>query len=296
MPTKHSTQFFGRDGLRLAADVIGNPQNPPVILLHGGGQTRFSWGDTANALASDGFYVISLDLRGHGDSSWSPDGVYDIDHYVEDLRLVCAAVGRPAALIGASLGGLASLLAVGEGDARIAAALVLVDVAPRINASGSENIVRFMRSAPDGFNTLDEAAEAISAYLPHRPRPADLSGLRRNLREGDDGRLRWHWDPATLTGNVASLADAYGRLSNAARKIRIPVLLVRGENSDVVTDESVKDFLELVPEAEYTVIKGAYHMVAGDRNTGFGAAVIEFMRRQCGGGMMSLSGRPGTSG
>jgi pimeloyl-ACP methyl ester carboxylesterase len=289
----YSTQFFGRDGLRLAADVVGNPENPPAILLHGGGQTRFSWGDTANALASNGFYVVSLDLRGHGESSWSPDGVYDIDHYVDDLRTVCATLGRPAALIGASLGGLTSLLAVGEGDARIATALVLVDIAPRINPSGSESIVRFMRSAPDGFTSLDEAAEAISAYLPHRPRPTDFSGLRRNLRLGDDGRLRWHWDPKTLAGIIASLADAYVRLSSAARKIRIPALLVRGENSDVVTDESVSDFLGLVPQAEYTVINGAYHMVAGDRNTGFGAAVIDFMRRRCGCGTMLLSEQPG---
>src|SRR5260370_37216039 len=138
MPAMHSTQFFGRDGLRLAADVVGNPENPPAILLHGGGQTRFSWGDTANALASNGFYVVSLDLRGHGESSWSPDGVYDIDHYVDDLRTVCATLGRPAALIGASLGGLKAFVPFGGGDPRIATGLVLVEGRPGISHSGSE--------------------------------------------------------------------------------------------------------------------------------------------------------------
>lgn len=275
-----ATRFVGHDGLLLAADVIGKPENPPVVLLHGGGQTRSSWGDTAHGLASEGFYVVALDLRGHGDSAWSPDGAYGVDHYVGDLRAVCASLGRPAALVGASLGGLSALLAVGEGTAQIATALVLVDVAPRINAVGSENIVRFMHSAPNGFASLDEAADAVAAYLPHRPRPADTSGLRKNLRRRGDGRFHWHWDPKLMAGNVASLADAYQRLAKAARQIQVPALLVRGGNSEVVTDESVRDFLELLPTAEYKLIRDAHHMVAGDRNTAFGAAVIDFMRRR----------------
>jgi len=278
----HRMHFRGHDGLQLAADVVGHPDNPPAVLLHGGGQTRFSWGDTARGLANHGFHVVSLDLRGHGDSGWSPDGVYSIDHYVGDLRAVCATLGRPAALIGASLGGLTSLLAVGEGSAPIASALILVDVAPRINPAGSENILRFMQSAPEGFASLDEAADAIAIYLPHRPRPTDFSGLRKNLRPGKDGRLYWHWDPKMLGGNVASLADAYPRLSSAARNIQVPALLVRGGHSDVVTDESVQDFLDLIPTAEYQLIRGAHHMVAGDRNTAFSTAVIDFMRRRVG--------------
>lgn len=275
-----STRFVGHGGLPLAADVAGNPDNPPAVLLHGGGQTRFSWGDTARGLANNGFYAISLDLRGHGESAWAPDGIYSIDHYIGDLRRVCAGLGRPAALIGASLGGLASLLAVGEGDGQIATALILVDVAPRIDPAGSEKILRFMRSAPDGFASLDEAAEAIATYLPHRSRPTDLSGLRKNLRQGEDGRLRWHWDPQVLDGNIASMADAYQRLAGAARRVEVPALLVRGGNSEVVTDESVQDFLALIPTAEYRLIKDAHHMVAGDRNTAFSAAVIDFMRRR----------------
>ncbi|MCL2344594.1 MAG: alpha/beta hydrolase [Desulfobulbus sp.] len=275
-----SAKFTGCDGLPLAADVIGDPENPPAILLHGGGQTRFSWGDTARGLANNGFYVISLDLRGHGDSAWSAEGAYGIEHYIGDLKRVCATLGRPATLIGASLGGISSLLAVGESDEPLANALVLVDVAPHMNETGAESIKRFMRSAPDGFASLEEAAQAIAAYLPHRPRPSDLSGLRKNLRPGKDGRLHWHWDQRLLEGNVAMLYKDYERLSKAARNIRVPALLVRGGGSEVVTDESVRDFLALIPTAEYQLIKGAHHMVAGDSNTAFGAAVIDFMRRQ----------------
>lgn len=275
----HPTQFIGHNGLKLAADVGGNPANPPAILLHGGGQTRFSWGDTAEALADNGFYVISLDQRGHGESAWSPEAHYTMDDYKADLLAVCATLGRPAALIGASLGGVTSLLAAGESGLPIASALILVDIAPKINMEAAEEIHRFMRSAPNGFATVDEAADAVAAYLPHRPRPTDTSGLMRNLRERD-GRLFWHYDPQVVEVAPTSMGDSHLRLSVAAREITAPTLLIRGGSSELVTDESVKDFMELVPAAEYTVIKGAHHMVAGDRNTAFSAAVIEFIQRR----------------
>lgn len=277
----HVEHFVGHQGLTLVADVGGHPDDPPAILLHGGGQTRYSWGETAQALAEHGFRVISLDQRGHGESDWSSSGDYAIDHYAADLRAVCAALGRPAALIGASLGGVTSLIAAGENEQPIASALVLVDIAPRINYEAAEAIHRFMRSAPDGFASVDEAADAVAAYLPHRPRPTDTSGLLRNLRHRD-GRLYWHWDPRLMDVAPESLADGHARLAAAARRIDAPTLLVRGGNSDLVTEDGARDFLDIVPSAEYTVIRDAHHMVAGDRNTAFSAAVIEFMRRRVG--------------
>lgn len=276
----HATRYTGLKGLSIAADVGGNPTNPPAILLHGGGQTRFSWGDTAEALADNGFYVVSVDLRGHGESGWASDGDYSIDAYVGDLRALCATVGRPAALIGASMGGITSLVAAGEASSPIATAVVLVDVAPRVNKEGAENIGRFMMSAPNGFASLDEAADAVSAYLPHRPRPTDVSGLMKNLRPGKDGRLYWHWDPQVILGAKQSELTFYDRLAGAAKRLTVPTLLVRGGKSELVTDESVRDFLELVPNAEYQVINDAHHMVAGDRNTAFSSAVIDFMQRR----------------
>jgi pimeloyl-ACP methyl ester carboxylesterase len=277
----HATEFVGLNGLTLAADVGGDPGNPPAILMHGGGQTRHSWGETAAALADNGFYVVSLDMRGHGDSAWSPDGDYSIDPFVGDLRAVCATIGRPAALIGASLGGITALLAVGETEAPMASAVILVDVAPKVNREGVEEIFRFMHSsAPKGFASLADAADAVAAYLPHRPRPTETSGLMKNLRLRDDGRYYWHWDPRIVEIAPESLRNQYERMATAARNIKVPSLLVRGGNSELLDDESVADFLELVPTAEYAVIKGAHHMVAGDSNTAFSSAVVEFMARR----------------
>jgi non-heme chloroperoxidase len=264
--------------LRVAGDAWGDPSAPPVVLLHGGGQTRHAWGGTAAALAARGFHAVALDLRGHGDSDWAPDGDYSIDVLVADLRAVAATFPRPPALVGASLGGLTALVAEGEATGPFATAVVLVDIAPRVQPSGVQRIVSFMTANPDGFATLEEAADAVAAYVPHRPRPKDLNGLRRNLRQGPDGRWRWHWDPRMMSGarRVNATGDL-GRLDAAARRLRVPTLLVRGRMSDVVSEEDARHFLALVPHARYADVSGAGHMVAGDRNDPFTEAVVDFL-------------------
>src|SRR3954471_8143391 len=82
------TEFAGRDGNRLAADVAGADDAPPVVLLHGGGQTRHSWGTTLGVLADRGWRAYSVDLRGHGDSAWATDGDYTLDAFADDVRAV----------------------------------------------------------------------------------------------------------------------------------------------------------------------------------------------------------------
>jgi non-heme chloroperoxidase len=247
------------------------------LLLHGGGQTRHAWGGTARILAEHGWYAVALDLRGHGDSAWAPDGNYTIDAFVADLRSVMAHLTRRPALVGASLGGIASLLAAGEGPQPTSAAVVLVDITPRVDPQGVARIRAFMMARPEGFASLEETADAVAAYLPHRPRPTDLSGLAKNLRCGADGRYRWHWDPQLLA-SFNRRRDPE-RLLAAARALRVPTLLVRGKLSDMVNDATQAEFLAAVPHAQYVDIAGAGHMVAGDHNDAFGEAVIGFLSR-----------------
>jgi len=267
-------------GLELVADAHGDPSAPPVLLLHGGGQTRRAWGGTAAALAARGFHAVALDLRGHGESDWAPDGDYTVDAFAADVRAVAARLGGRPALIGASLGGLAALIAEGEAATPGASAVVLVDITPRVQPEGVDRIVTFMTGHPDGFATLEEAAEAVAAYVPHRPRPKDVAGLRKNLRLGADGRYRWHWDPRLMTGErrIGASRDPE-RLDRAARGLRVPTLLVRGRMSDVVAEEDARHFLALAPDARYVDVSDAGHMVAGDRNDPFTAAVVEFLTR-----------------
>jgi len=101
-------------GIDLAADLYGDETDPPVLFLHGGGQTRHAWGTAAASVAGSGRFAISIDLRGHGHSHWSPDGVYDFGRFGGDVRTIASSLGRPPVLVGASLGGLSSLVAIGE--------------------------------------------------------------------------------------------------------------------------------------------------------------------------------------
>lgn len=273
----------GANGVTLVADSYGRPSDPPVLLLHGGGQTRHSWGGTAAALAADGWYAVSADLRGHGDSDWCPNGDYSFEAFRIDTEAWCERLGHPV-VVGASMGGIAALWTEGHrsraGLAPACRALVLVDIAPRTEDDGIARIVAFMQARPEGFASLDEAAELVAEYLPHRPRRPDPSGLARNLRLGEDGRYRWHWDPAFLDPARRPRAHTQvDQLRDCARRLTMPTLLVRGRMSDVVSEAGARDFLELVPHAEYVDVADAAHMVAGDRNDAFTTAVADFLRR-----------------
>jgi len=282
--------FTGADNNKLVADVYGE-NGPPVMLLHGGGQTRHAWGTTARAIARNGFTAYAIDLRGHGDSDWIASGAYAFADYAADAKAVAATLtantGTKPIAVGASLGGIASLLAEGEaeagGEGNVFSALVLVDITPRVDQEGVAKVLGFMRAhAAEGFATIDEAAQAVADYLPHRPRPKSHEGLKKNLRRAADGRWRWHWDPRFLEGRAASTdrEAIESRLVAAARWIRIPALLVRGASSELVKEAHVKEFIDLVPHADYIDVSGARHMVAGDRNDHFSNAVLSFIERQ----------------
>ena len=174
--------FKGQGGLKIAADVWGSGKESLVILLHGGGQTRHAWGETGKKLSEAGYHSVAIDLRGHGDSEWHSDGDYSINAYKQDLISIIKEIGKPACLVGASLGGMASLLLAGDKkNANLCTALVMVDIGIYPDPVGADRIVSFMLSGKNGFISLEDAAKSISNYLPHRQKPKDLEGLKKNL-------------------------------------------------------------------------------------------------------------------
>jgi pimeloyl-ACP methyl ester carboxylesterase len=270
--------WLGVGGIQLAGDSWGNPNGPLVLLQHGGGQTRHAWKGTAELLGKEGYHAVAFDARGHGDSDWAPDGLYGQDVMVQDLKCVIAALGhRRPVLVGASMGGGTSLVAVGE-DHVDATALIMVDIAPRIETDGIDKIQAFMSQKPEGFSSLEEVAEAIGNYQPQRVRPKNLDGLVKNIRLGADGKYHWHWDPLFRAG-TRDLERREQRLEACARHLSLPTLLVRGGLSDVLSEEGAQHFLSLCPSSEYVNVTNAGHMVAGDRNDIFGTAVIDFLGR-----------------
>jgi pimeloyl-ACP methyl ester carboxylesterase len=280
--------FTGADRNGLVGDVFGEardddagPTHRPVLLLHGGGQTRYAWRNTADRLAQAGMTAYAVDQRGHGDSEWIADGAYAFDDFAADADLLARAVaeraGGPPVVVGASLGGIAALLAAGRGAQF--AALVLVDITPRVDMAGVAKVQGFMRAhADEGFGSIAEAAAAVAAYLPHRKPPRSTEGLKKNLRLHSDGRWRWHWDPRFLDGRRSVNTERReAELIAAARRLTMPTLLVRGASSELVHEAHAREFLDLVPHATFVDVSGARHMVAGDRNDQFAAAILAFM-------------------
>ena len=273
----------GASGLGIAADYWGQPGDPLVLLQHGGGQTRHAWKGTGEVLARAGFLAYAFDARGHGDSDWDPEGDYGQDAMVDDLLAVMEQLSdAPPILVGASMGGGVSLCAVGE-QRLSARGLVLVDMGPHIEPEGAQRIMEFMGQKPEGFASLEEVADAIANYQPHRPRPRVLDGLRKNVRLDETGRLRWHWDPAFIQGKTSEISAREQRMQAAAEclaSLQTPTLLVRGGLSDVLSEEGAQSFLATCPHSEYVSVTDAAHMVAGDRNDLFTNAVMDFLVRR----------------
>jgi pimeloyl-ACP methyl ester carboxylesterase len=268
-------------GMKIVGSSWGDPGGPPVLLLHGGGQTRNAWDFTAAGLARAGFHAVAADLRGHGESSWAADGDYTDNAIVQDVAALVRTFDAPVNLVGASLGGIVSLIAISEVPGLAVSSLTLVDIAHRTNREAAQQIRDFMLGSPEGFASIDEAADAVARYLPHRKRPSNNSGLLKNLRQRGDGRYYWHWDPVFMQDpeKRAESGQREQRLTDAARSLSIPTLLVRGGMSSIMSEEGVREFLDLVPHAEFVSIDRAAHMVAGDQADVFADVVIEFLRR-----------------
>lgn len=272
-----SAIFTGADGNRLVADIEGPEDGVSVVLAHGTGQSRHSWGATAEALGARGLRAIAYDLRGHGESDRTEH--YSVEAQVEDLRAILEQVGAPAILVGASLGGVAMLEAVGDEVRPVAArALVLIDIGHRFAAGGADKVNGFMAGTISGFDSLDDAAAAIAEYLPHRRPRRPGGGLLKTLERRDDGRYYWRWDPAMMTRQPKMDMAAFERkLSRDLRRTAIPTLIIRGTNSEILARDTAEEMVAMLPQGHLAEVAGAHHMVAGDDNNAFMAALLAFI-------------------
>ena len=279
LPASVPCDFSGAGGLRLAAESWSAGSGRPILLAHGFGQTRQSWAGSQSVLAEAGYPGLSWDMRGHGQSERnSPELRYQAEQFVGDVVAAARTLGDQPVLVGASMGGLTGLMA--QATQRLFSALVLVDVTPHWEPAGLARIRSFMTGHPEGFDSFEHAAESIAGYLPHRRErktPKQLSAL---LRADADGRLRWHWDPRLLEEFVQGSEHLQERIATAARDLDIPVLLISGGRSDLVSDRTVGQFLQLVPHARHVRLPNATHMLAGDDNDAFSRTLLDFLGAQ----------------
>lgn len=270
-PTRISIRSV--DELTLVGDVLGTGPRL-AIMLHGGGQSRSAWRGAARRLAAAGMRVCTMDLRGHGESAWSPTAAYGFDHYVADLTTTIDALGGPALVVGASLGGHVALLAAARHPERVSA-LALADVTPWIDERVGDAMRDGMRAAASGFADLEEAAAMVDG-LRNTAGRGDASRLAAHLRTGDDGRLYWRWDPAFLNDALLRHGGAGGLFEAEALRLARPVLLMRAELSTITSPEQVETFRAAIPWLRDVTIAGAGHMLTGDVNDAYADAILAF--------------------
>jgi flavin reductase (DIM6/NTAB) family NADH-FMN oxidoreductase RutF/pimeloyl-ACP methyl ester carboxylesterase len=234
--------FKGFAGVRLEADDIGSADDPSIILLHGAGQTRQVWEDVAIALHQAGRHVINIDLRGHGQSEWPEDGRYDFDAFVEDLRAVLAQMRTRPVVVAATLAGWIATAALAEDAAMLAAGLVLVDLP----------------------TTADPAAARATADKLRGAATASVGSADYDVRMLD-------------RFDIAGVLD---RVVEAAAKVNIPVLFVRGALSDLDSNESAAAFVRALPDAEAVEVEESGLLINTERTESFNGLLLDFLERK----------------
>ena len=252
---------------------------PAVLCLHGGGQTAYMFEDLGAALAGR-YHVLAIDLPHHGDSD--PLDEHGPRAYSETLPPLLEAFGlETPVLVGASMGGMTSIF-LGASHPELVRAIVLIDVGHQLEEEGVEKIIAFL-SAHESFGSLEEAADAIAEYLPFRHKPPDPQRLTRNMRQRADGRWEWkHGIHRRVQGQkgVARLRnwrEIIAGVEDAARDIRCPALVLRGSQSDVLSDEGAEAVTALIPDARLEVIEKAGHLAAGDNPRSTVALISTFL-------------------
>ena len=250
----------------------GTAGHPPLHCLHGITQTAHSWDEVAPKLARS-HHVRALDQRGHGDSSWAPDGDYRLATQSRDVeRFIETSLCTPTVVVALSMGGLVALtLTARRPD--LVRALVVVDIAPEVQRGGVDNIRSFV-AATDELDTFDDFVARAHAFNPRRSLANIRERLRHNLKRTPGGRWTWKYDPALR--DPARIAVDMDDLWTRAAGIRCPVLIVRGGESDILAPEVAARFAGIVG-AEVRTVPGAGHSVMGDNPGGFLAAVEPFL-------------------
>ena len=278
VPQSASPEFASFRGPLALEHFSGDDTRPPLLFAHGFGQTRLAWRRAAAQLATKGFHGTAFDARGHGESHWNPpQQAYQLEQFIDDLVGLADAHHTPPVLVGASMGGLLGMFSQGRRDPPPFSALVLVDITPRWEVAGVARILDFMTAHPEGFSELKEAADAIASYLPHRQQRKSPADLEKLLVRHPDGRWHWHWDPRLIDSIGRSGEDQQEDLLDAARRIRVPTLLVSGGRSELVNQTHVEEFLSLVPHAQHVCLPEATHMVVGDDNDAFTRTILDFL-------------------
>ena len=268
-------QVIDINGLQIHYLEWGDQSAPPIVCLHGITQTAHSWDEVAAALAGN-FHVFAIDQRGHGDSSWATDGDYRRQSQSEDIqKLIHQLDLAPTIVIGMSMGGINAITLIARYPPLVSS-LVIVDVSPEVQSKGVENIRRFIQ-APDELDRFEDFVERAHQFNPRRSLDNIRSRLEHNLKQLPSGKWTWKYDTALRSGKRSFQAGALNGLWEDVQSIDCPTLILRGGESDILSESGAQKLQQTIPNSRLETIPGAGHSVMGDNPTDFVRAVESFL-------------------
>ena len=257
----------------------GTAGHRPILFLHGGGLNAHTWDVICLMLRPD-YHCFALDQRGHGDSEWEPTSNYSHESQVADVQGFIDKLQLKKTLVVAhSMGGFAAL-GYALKHASSLSGLVLVDVGPELNLSGSKRIRDFI-SQDRVLDSVDAFVERAMAFNPKRNPTLLRRSLLHNLRQLPNGKWTWKHDPnrMSMTGDFVKerLARAKQMLDEI-HNVSCPTLVLRGERSDVFTDENASKLAAALPHGRWVKVPNAGHTIQGDNPAGLLEALRPFIK------------------
>jgi pimeloyl-ACP methyl ester carboxylesterase len=258
------------DGRTVSALQYGEGA-PAVTFLHGAGLNAHTWDTTILAL---GLPSLSVDLPGHGDSSWREDAAYVGPTLAVDVAEAIAAwTDGPQVLVGQSLGGLTAA-AVAARHPELVRELVVVDITPGIDPNGDARQIQAFFAGPTDWASREELVErALSFGLGGSPEAA-ARGVYLNSRVRPDGRVEWKHHFAHLSSALA--ADPFAAERAAAQQdavrgalsasgwddlaaVTVPITLIRGDRG-FVTPGDADEFRGRLPQAAVVDVPSGHNV------------------------------------
>ncbi len=254
----------------------GDPANQSVLLLHGSNQSAHSF-DLVSLQLADRFHVFALDQRGHGDSEWCRDADYSSEAMGLDAAAFIDAMGLDQLIVvGHSMGGQNAMRLTLSHPERVTK-LVLVDIGPEVSSDGAKTIRRFVTETRE-FDDIDHFVARVQEYDPYRSREHIERTVKYNMLERADGKFvskHDHGERLKATGEHRQRGDRFSL--DDVRHLPMPMLLIRGADSNILTAEAAERFADAVPDGRLVTVPKAGHNVHGQNTPAFLDAVVPFL-------------------
>lgn len=265
-------RFLTVNGLRIHYLEWESGGRQPLLLLHGIARVARAFDHLASHFVND-YRVIAMDLRGHGDSGWDPQGAYLVEDYVRDVEALVAQLGlRNIVLWGNSTGGRVAQVFAGL-HPELVSAVIVEDVGPERPAAISDRRAKRMGHEETGWASMDELVAQLRTDYPRTPEPVLRNLAVHGSRSRPDGRVVWKRDPAILKGFVPT------ELWATVRKIEAPVIYILGGASTIVPPETQAQLRQALSQVEIATMPGLGHYPSDEEPAAFLAIVDRFLKR-----------------